>query len=145
MSNAAELYLAIIAFSVLVMALIQVGAIVAGVRLARRVDQLANQMEREVRPLVANLTAMSEEAARAASVAARGVDRLERMFVDMAERVDETLEAAQQVIVGPARTGMAIIHGVQAVFSAFQGIRESSRRRHAMRSGVEEEESLFIG
>jgi hypothetical protein len=40
---------------------------------------------------------------------------------------------------------MAIIHGVQAVVSAFRGMRESSRRRQAMRSGIDEEESLFIG
>ena len=145
MSQAAELYLAIIAFAVMVMAVVQVGAIVAGFRLARRVDQLARQVEHDIKPVVANLTAVSQEAARAATVAARGVDRLERMFDEMAYRVDETLAAAQQFVMGPARTGMAIVQGAQAIFSAFRGFRESSRRRHAMRTGVEEDESLFIG
>lgn len=152
MSQAAELYLAVIAVAVFVMALVQVGAIVAGVRLAKRVDQLARQVESDikpliadVRPLIANVTAMSQEAARAAAVASRGVDRLEHLFDDMALRVDQTLRVAEDFVAGPARTGMAIVHGVQAVFSAYRGIREASRRRHAMRSGIEEEESLFIG
>lgn len=145
MSQAAELYLAIIALAVVVMALVQVGAIFAGLRLAKRVDQLARQLEQDIKPLIANLTAMSQEAARAAVVAARGVDRLERLFDDMAYRVDETLAAAQQFVAGPARTGMAIVQGVQALFAALRGMREASRRRHAVRTGIEEEESLFIG
>jgi hypothetical protein len=145
MSQAAELYLAIIAFAVVVMALIQVGAIIAGLRLAKRVDQLASQFEQDIKPLIANVTTMSHEAARAAALASRGVERLERMFDEMAYRVDQTLEAAQDFVAGPARTGMAIVHGVQAVFTAFRGIREASRRRHAMRTGIDEEESLFIG
>jgi hypothetical protein len=145
MSQAAELYLAIIAFAVVVMAFVQVGAIVAGFRLAKRVDQLARQVEQDIKPLIANVTAMSHEAARAASMAARGVERVELMFDEMAGRVDQTLLAAQDFVAGPARTGMAIIHGMQAVLTAFRGIREASRRRHAMRTGIDEEESLFIG
>jgi hypothetical protein len=35
--------------------------------------------------------------------------------------------------------------GFKAVFDAFRGIRESSRRRAAPRPAVDEEESLFIG
>src|SRR5262245_37318211 len=145
MSQAAELYLAIIALAVVVMALVQVGAIVAGLRLARRVDQLARQVEQDLKPLIANVTAMSQEAARAAAAAARSVDRLEQLFGDMALRVDETLQAAQAFVIGPARKGMAILQGVQAVVAAFKGMREASRRRHAMRTGIDEEESLFIG
>lgn len=145
MSQAAELYLGVIAFAVAVMALVQVGAIVAGFRLAKRVDHLARQIEQDIKPLIAHLTAMSQEAARAAAVAARGVDRLEQMFGDMALRVDETLQVAQAFVTGPARTGMAVIQGFQAILAAFRGIREAARRRQAMRAPAEEEDSLFIG
>jgi hypothetical protein len=64
-SQTGEIFLGIIAFAVLIMALIQVGAIFAGIRLAKRVDQLATQIDQDVKPLIANLTAMSSEAARA--------------------------------------------------------------------------------
>ena len=145
MSETGELFLGIIAFAVLIMALIQVGAIFAGIRLARRVDQIATQLDTEIKPLIANLTAMSSEAARAAALAAKQAERLDRVFGEMVLRVDETLAAAQEFVTGPARQGMAIFAGAKAVFDAFRSLRESSRRRVAHRPAVDEEESLFIG
>lgn len=145
MSDTGELFLGIIAAAVMIMALIQVGAIFAGIRLARRVDRLAVQLDQEVKPLIANLTALSSEAARAASIAARQAERLDRVFGEMVERVDETLAAAQQFVTGPARQGMAMMAGVKAVIDTFRSLRETSRRRAAPRPAVEEEESLFIG
>ena len=145
MTETGELFLGIIAFAVLIMALIQTAAIVAGIRLAKRVDQVATQLDQEIKPLIANLTAMSSEAARAAALAARQAERLDRVFGEMIHRVDVTLAAAQEFVTGPARQGMAIMSGVKAVFDAFRGMRESSRRRAASRPVVDEEESLFIG
>lgn len=145
MSQTGELLLGVIAVAVVVMAAVQVGAIVAGLRLARRVEELARKLDEEIKPLVANLTAMSSEAARAAALAARQVERLDRVFGEMASRVDETLEVAQAFVTGPARQGMAIVSGVRAVFEAFKGLREAGRRRRAARQPVDDEESLFIG
>lgn len=145
MSDTGELFLGIIAFAVLIMALIQVGAIFAGLRLARRVDQLATQLDQEIKPLIANLTAMSSEAARAAALAAKQAERLDRVFGELVQRVDVTLAAAQEFVTGPARQGMAIAAGVKAVIDSFRGLREASRRRAAARPAVDEEESLFIG
>ena len=145
MSETGEIFLGIIAFAVMIMALIQVGAIFAGIRLAKRVDQLATQLDQEVKPLIANLTAMSSEAARAAALAARQAERIDKVFGELVERVDQTLAAAQEFVNGPARQGMAVMAGVKAVLDTFRGLREASRRRTASRPVVEEEESLFIG
>lgn len=145
MSSTGELLLGIIALAVVVMAGVQVAAIMAGLRLARRVEALATQIDQEIKPLVANLTAMSSEAARAAALAARQTERLDRVFGDLVQRVDVTLAAAQEFVTGPARQGMAILAGVKAVLDAFKGIRESSRRRAASGPVVDDEESLFIG
>ena len=120
-------------------------AIFAGMRLAKRVDQLATQLDQDIKPLLANLTAMSSEAARAAALAARQAERLDRVFGEMVQRVDQTLAAAQQFVTGPARQGMAIMSAVKTVVDAYRGLRESSRRRSAGRPVVDEEESLFIG
>jgi hypothetical protein len=144
-SSTAELFLGIIAFAVLVMAAIQVAAIFAGIRLARRVDQLAVQLDHEVKPLIANLTAMSAEASRAATLAARQAERLDRVFGELVQRVDETLVAAQDFVTGPARQGMAIMAAVKTVVDTYRSLRETSRRRTASRPVVDEEESLFIG
>jgi outer membrane murein-binding lipoprotein Lpp len=144
-SETGELFLGIIAFAVMIMALIQVGAIFAGLRLAKRVDQLATQLDQEIKPLIANLTAMSSEAARAAALAAKQAERIDKVFGELVERVDQTLAAAQEFVTGPARQGMAIMAGVKAVVDTFRGLREASRRRTATRHAVDEEESLFIG
>ena len=145
MSETGELFLGVIAFAVMIMALIQVGAIFAGIRLAKRVDQLATQLDQDVKPLIANLTAMSSEAARAAALAAKQAERIDKVLGELVERVDQTLAAAQEFVTGPARQGMAIMAGVKAVVDTFRGLREASRRRTAARPAVEEEESLFIG
>lgn len=149
MSNTAELLLGVIAFSVLVMAAIQVGAIIAAIRAAKqvnqRVDKLTAHLEQDIKPLLANVTAVTSEAARAANVAARQVDRADQVFGDMVARVDETITSAQHLLQGPARNGMAILTGVQAAVSAYKGMRESSRRRRTMGRAADDEESLFIG
>jgi hypothetical protein len=144
-SDTGELFLGVIAFAVLLMAVIQVAAIVAGFRLARRVDQLAKQLEQDVKPLLANLTAVTAEAARTAALAARQVERFDQVFAELTARVDQTLAAAQSFVVGPARQGMAIFAGISALIDSFRGLREASRRRQASRPAVDEEESLFIG
>lgn len=145
MSQTGEVFLGIIALAVLVMAAIQLAAIYLGLRLYRRVDALATQIDHEIKPLIANLTALTAEASRAASLAARQAERLDRMFGEMVERVDQTLAAAQAFVTGPARQGMAILAGAKAVLDAFRGFRETSRRRAAPRQAMDEEESLFIG
>ena len=145
MTSTGEIFLGIIAFAVMIMALIQIGAIFAGIRLAKRVDQLATQLDQEIKPLLANLTALSSEAARAASLAAKQAERFDRVFADLVQRVDSTLAAAEEFVTGPARQGMAIAAGIKAVIDSFQGLREAARRRAASRPAVEEEESLFIG
>ena len=145
MTPTGELFLGIIAFAVVIMALVQVGAIMAGFRLAKRVDQIARQLDEDIKPLLANLTAMSAEASRAAALAAKQVERIDQVFGEMVMRVDQTLAAAQEFVTGPARQGMAILSGFKAVFDAFRGFREATRRRHALKDTVDDEESLFIG
>jgi len=140
-----ELFLGIIALAVVVMAAIQVAAIVAGIRLAKRVDQMATQLDQEIKPLIANLATLSGDAAHAASLAVKQAERLDRVFGEMVQRVDETLSAAHAFVTGPARQGMAIMAGIKAVLDAFRGMRESSRRRAASGPVVDDEESLFIG
>lgn len=147
MTGLGELFLGVIALSVLVMAAIQVAAIVAGMKLARRVDQLSAQLNQEIKPLIANLTAVAEQASQTAALATHQVERVDRLFGEVATRVDETLAVAQQFVRGPARQGMAVLSGVQAAVSAFRDIREASRRRRDLRpeAAAVDDESLFIG
>jgi hypothetical protein len=137
-----ELFLGIIALAVAVMAAIQVGAIVVASRLAKRIDRLADQIERDVRPLFQNLQSMSADAARAAALAAAQVERADRLFVDLGQRVDVTLGILQQRVLTPAREGAALLAGLRAALDVFRTRRDPRRRRPAV---AEEEDALFIG
>jgi hypothetical protein len=139
--------LGVIALGVAIMAIVQVGAIIAGLRVARKVESMATELETGIKPLLSNLTTLSAEATRAATRAAAQVDRFDEVFTDLTGRIERIVAGAQHLVTGPAREGMAIISGIRAALSAFQGLRANSRRRGASRpAGVEEEEeSLFIG
>jgi hypothetical protein len=63
-----EVFLGVIAVAVLVMAAIQVAAVVVALRFARRVDRFADRVEQDIRPIVASLQALTADAARATSL-----------------------------------------------------------------------------
>lgn len=141
-----DIWLAIIALSVALMAAIQVGAIVLGLRLARRVDQLTTEIERDVKPLLRNLTEMTAEASRAATLATAQVERVDRLFGELAMSVERTVQVASQFVGGPAKNGFALFTAARAAFTAFKEMRDgATRRRQAYRTAQDDEESLFIG
>ncbi len=143
MTEWSNVFLGIIAGAVLVMALIQVGAIVAGARLVQRVNRLAEQVERDMGPLVANLHTIGAEAARASALATAQVERADRLFADVSAKVEEATSVVQQVIMAPAREGLAVMAGLRAALSSLRDARQDSSRRRSSRA--DEDDPLFIG
>ncbi len=137
-----DVFLGIIALAVAVMAAIQVGAIIVAARVAKRVDRLASQIEQDIRPVFENLSAMTADAARAASLAATQVERADRMFEDLSQRVDVALNTLQDRVLTPAREGAALLAGLRAALGVFRDPPATRRKRP---SSVEEEDALFIG
>ncbi len=138
MSN---LLLGIIAISVLTMAVIQVAAIVLAARAARRLGDLADRLEHDIRPIVTNLAAVTADAARTTALAAATVERADRLIQDASKRVEEALSAVPGLIES-VRDGFSVLTGLKAIIGAFREIRGGARRRPAT---VEEEDALFIG
>jgi hypothetical protein len=134
-----SVFLGAIAAATLVMAIVQIGAVVAGARLAKRLEQLADEVHREIRPLVARATEVADEARRAAALAGQQVERVDRLLYDVSQRVTDTAEVLQRTVVGPIREGSAILAGLKAGFEALRGVRSSRTTR------VEDEDALFIG
>ena len=143
MNDWGGVFLGIIALAVTVMAAVQVGVIVFGARLARRVEQLVVQIDRDIKPLVANLNVVGQEAARAAELATAQVHRVDQLFGDIAGRVEETADSLQAAIIAPAREGMALVQGVKAAFAALREIRSAAVPSRAARH--DEDDPLFIG
>lgn len=142
MTATAVAFLGAIALATVVMAAIQIGAIVYGARLARRTDRLVTRLEQDLGPIVERLNAMSADASRAASLAAVQVEKVDRMVADVAERVDRTMAAAQRALVVPAREGVALAAAVKATVTTLRELRQQQRVR---RLGGDEDDALFIG
>jgi hypothetical protein len=136
-----NVFLGIIAMAVLVMAIIQVAAILFAMSAARRIGQVADRLERDLRPVVSNLQAMTSEAARATTLAAAQMERADRMFADFSRRAEQMM-AAVPALLGPAGKGFAFLNGIKAALAAIQELRRSSRRGAAH---PDEEDALFIG
>jgi hypothetical protein len=133
-------FLGVIALSVLVMAAIQVGAVIYGARLARRVDALASRVEREFDPVVASLKSIGADAARASALAAAQVERADRLFADVSARVEHAAASVQAAVSAPAREGLALLSAVRAMLLALRsGAARQSRPR------AEDDVALFIG
>ena len=131
-----DVFLGIIAASTLAMAIGQVAAVIVAARAVRRVGERLGHMEETIRPIVANVQRISDDAARATAVATAQVERAEQIMDDVARRVDETMTAVQDTILGPARSGFAFLQVMRNVLGAFfdSGPRRSRPRSHGRTS-----------
>jgi hypothetical protein len=136
-----NVWLGIIAVAVLVMAVIQVAAIVFAMAAARRIGQVADRLEQNLNPVVSNLQTMTSEAARMTTLAAAQVERADRMFADLSRRAEQVM-AAVPTLLGPAGKGFAFLNGIKAALAAIHELRRSSRRGA---THPDDEDALFIG
>ena len=139
--NLSETFLGVIAVATLLMACIQVGALVAVLRLARQAQQMIADVQRDVKPLLVKVTEVADEASRTATLATAQAQKIDRLVSDLAVHVDQTAGVVQQAIITPAREGMAIVAALKAGLGALRGFRE--RPRHGR--SADEEDPLFIG
>lgn len=142
MNEWSPIFLAIIAAATLIMALIQVGAVIAILRVAKQAQTTLSMMQREVQPLIAKANDLAGEASKTMTLATAQAQKVDRMVTDLTRRVDETSAIVQQAIVTPAREGIAIVSGIKAALGALRSGADFRGRtgRHA-----EEEDPLFIG
>lgn len=139
-TGAQTIFLGIIALAVVTLALVQVGVVLFALRMEKRIQQLSAQIEHDIKPFLANLTEVSQNAVRASALAAQQVERADRLFANVATRVDETFTVVQTAIIAPAREGRAVMTAVRAAMTAFRELRAARARAR-----MEEEDALFIG
>jgi predicted PurR-regulated permease PerM len=154
-NNWNDVFLGVIAVATLVMALIQVGAILIAAKVTRQAQEAVGKAQativtaqqtmasvrEEIRPLIAKATAIADEAAKTAALATAQVQKIDRLVTDLSKRVDDTSAVVQQAIVTPAREGLAIMAALKAALLAVRA--GADWRRRTARS--EEEDPLFIG
>ncbi len=140
MSIWSEVFLGVIAVATLTTAIVQMGVLIAAGRLARRVDRLVDQVERELTPAFGHVNAIGRDAARAVALATAQVERVDRLFTDVTTKIEETLSAVQSSIIGPAREGKALWHALRTAMAVVGEARRNARARRR----AEDEDALFI-
>ena len=135
-----DVFLGIIAVATLAIAVAQVGVIIAAGLMARRVGRMVEQIERDVKPLFGHLNAIGADASRAVALATLQVERADKLFGDVASRIDQTLNAVQASVGGPVREGRAMLGAFRA---ALQAIRELRGGRTRQGRG-DDDDALFI-
>ena len=135
-----DVFLGVIAVATLAIAIAQVGVIIAAGLMARRVARLVDQLERDVKPLFGHLNAIGSDASRAVALATAQVERADRLFGDVAVRVEQTLNAVQASIGGPARDGRAMMAALRAAFQVIRDMRTGRTRQKRS----DDEDALFI-
>jgi hypothetical protein len=138
----AEVFLGVIALATFTMAAIQVGVIVYGLGVARRVNRLLSQVEQEMKPLAESINTIARDAARLSSLATGQVERIDRLVTDLTTRIEQTATTVQDAILKPLRDGAAIMSGVRAAVGI---LRELTQRSGPNRAGADDDDSLFIG
>ena len=136
-----DVFLGVIAVATLATAITQIAVMVVAGRAARRLAQVAEQFERDVKPLVGHMNAIGRDAARAAALAAAQVERADKLFSDVAVRIEQTLTTVQDTVAGPVREGRAVLSAFRA---AMQAIRELRRNGRARQGRSEDDDALFI-
>ena len=140
--NLSEVFLGIIALATLAMAVLQIGAAVAVGRLARDAQKTFTSVQDDVKPLIAKVSALAEEANHTVGLAKVQAEKIDLLVTTLTRRIDETSVVVQQAVMTPAREGLAILAAVKAGLGALRGFRDmhAGQSRHA-----EEEDPLFIG
>lgn len=142
MSFWAEVFLGVIALATFTMAAIQVGVIVYGVRIARRVNSLLAQVEQEMKALAESLNTIARDAARISSLATGQVERIDRLVTDLTNRLERTATTLQGAVLKPLRDGAALMSGLKAAIDVFRGL---TNRSGCTRARAEDDDALFIG
>ena len=139
-------FLGIIAVSVVVLAVIQVGVIVYGVLLVKKVGRLGDLVETEIKPTLARVDAVAAEVTRATTLAVAQVERADQLFARLAERIDHVTTVAQDAVVEPFRQGSALLQGFRVALSVLREAAVAPRPPAPAEGPVnDDEEPMFIG
>lgn len=150
MNDWAVIWLGVIAVSTGVMALIQIGLIVVSLRVARQLSETANDIRKEIGPLVDKVNGLTDkvariadEAGRATALAAIQIERVDQILTTATARVDEGLNIVRHAMGGPLRQGYAIMLAVRAALSALS--RRANSAPDQTSAARDEEDALFVG
>jgi hypothetical protein len=141
-------FLGIIAVGSLVQAAFLVGLVLQGQRLGRRLGELQDRVDREIRPSLENLSRVSRNLAEVSDLAVLQVRRFDGLLADTVEKVEETTSLLRRVILrplGPLVDVAAFLKGIRRGIEVYQQLRGFDRHEGGVSRRYDaDDEHLFI-
>ena len=133
------IFLGVMAVALVAMAVAQVLIGVALLRTSRQMNELAGKLRNDIGPLIDKATKLTDDASKVTAMALVQMERVDKLTLTVASRVDETMGIVQSAVAGPVRQGAAVLAGVRAVVGAIREWQNRPSRTH------EDEDPLFVG
>jgi hypothetical protein len=142
-NESATVFLGVMAVSLAVMAIIQVALIVAGISAIRKLGAVAEELRREVAPLIDKVNRIADDANRVTSLAALQLERVDQFMAATTTRVDQTLGVVQGLLSGPVRQSTVLLAAFRAAMAAFRGWQDRKSRKPD--APIDDEDTWFVG
>jgi hypothetical protein len=141
-------FLGIIALTSLVQAGFLIGLALSGRRLARRLDEIQDRFDRQLRPSLEQFARLSRNLAEISDIGVLEARRVDALVADTIDKIEEATDVLRKLVLrplGPLADIMAFLRGVRKGLEVYRSLGgfESYRRRPA-RGYESDDEHLFI-
>ena len=133
------IWIGTIAVAMVITTIMQVALLAIAIKLALQAARAAQDLRRQVQPLIEKANKITDDAARATALALTQVERVDAFMSHTVERVDEVFEIVHSSILRPIRQGTALIAALRAALAVF------GRKADRGRRSREDDDAMFIG
>jgi hypothetical protein len=141
-------FLGIIAFGSLVQAAFLIKLALEGRELSRRLAELQERVDRDLRPALEGLARVTRNLAEVSDLAVIQARRVDDLLADTVEKIESTTSIVRNVVLrplGPLVDLAAFFKGVRRGLEVYQTLRGFDRRERPPRGGyADDDEHLFI-
>jgi hypothetical protein len=140
-------FLGVIAASSVVQAVFLIGLARAGQRLGRRVEDLQQRVDHDLRPGLENLTRVTHSLAAITDVAAVQAQHVGDVLAGAVDRVEETIALVQKTVLKPLGSLtdlMALLKGVRHGIEVYRQLGTVRREQRGAARRYQDDEHLFI-
>jgi len=140
-------FLGVIALASVVQAGFIVGLMIYGRRLAQRLDELQQRLDREIRPTFENLSRITRNLSEVSDLAVLQARRVDDLLADTVGKIEEAMELVRRVIIrplGPLAEITAFFKGIRRGLDVFHQLRGQDNQGRGSSRRYVEDEHLFI-
>jgi hypothetical protein len=147
MDTWAIVFLGIIAVASVVQSAFLIGLALEGKKLSRRVAEMQDRIEREIKPSLDNVSRVTRNLAEVSDLAVLQARRVDGLLADTIDKVEETTTLIRKVVlrpIGPLVDLAAFLKGLRRGLEVYQQLRGFERRERVARGHDDDDEHLFI-